>query len=127
MDLFINKKYILKNFITLTRNRKYLFKRDVSEEIYYSIKEEDSEDPADKKRHLLCAECSQGITDDSERVEVNGSHEHTFVNPNGIVFQIGCFAGVFGVNISGHKEMRNMRRNQYIAKDTLSLLEYFLL
>jgi hypothetical protein len=32
------------------------------------------------------------VTTTAERRTVSGSHEHTFANPHGFVFRIGCFA-----------------------------------
>jgi hypothetical protein len=40
---------------------------------------------------LRCAACGHRITDDAYRIEMSGSHEHTFVNPGGFVHHIGCF------------------------------------
>lgn len=101
MGLLMHDKYILKQVFNPTIDREYLLKGEVSGEIYSSIEDEDKEETVDKKWHILCAECSQAITGDSERIEINGAHEHTFVNPSGIIFQIGCFARVSGTNISG--------------------------
>jgi hypothetical protein len=101
MGLLMHNKYILKQVFNPTIDREYLLKGEVSGEIYSSIEDEDKEETVDKKWHILCAECSQAITGDSERIEINGAHEHTFVNPSGIIFQIGCFARVSGTNISG--------------------------
>src|SRR5207245_8018672 len=36
---------------------------------------------------LRCAACDHRITDDAYRIEMSGSHEHTFVNPAGVVHQ----------------------------------------
>lgn len=41
---------------------------------------------------LVCARCAHAVTTTAERIEVDGSHEHSFVNPGGIRFRIGCFA-----------------------------------
>jgi hypothetical protein len=43
-------------------------------------------------RVLVCAACLQAVTTTDSRVEVGGAHTHTFANPVGIVFHIGCFA-----------------------------------
>jgi hypothetical protein len=40
---------------------------------------------------LLCRDCLHPVTRPEERIEVDGSHRHTFANPHGIVFEIGCF------------------------------------
>ena len=48
------------------------------------------------KRGLVCADCEHLITDDAHRIEMSGTHEHTFVNPAGFAFHIGCFAAAPG-------------------------------
>ena len=46
----------------------------------------------DAGRVLVCAACLQAVTSTSARIEMSGSHAHTFSNPHGLVFHIGCFA-----------------------------------
>jgi hypothetical protein len=53
------------------------------------------EDEADA-RVLACARCLQPITTTAARTEVGGAHEHTFANPEGYQFHIGCFARATG-------------------------------
>ena len=101
MDLLIYNKYVLKQVFDPTIDREHLLKGEVSGRINSSIEDDVKEETAYKKWHIICAECSQGITGDSERIEVNGAHEYTFINPRGIIFHIGCFARAFGTNISG--------------------------
>jgi hypothetical protein len=45
---------------------------------------------------LRCARCGHVITDASHRMEMNGAHVHQFVNPAGVVYEIGCFAAAPG-------------------------------
>jgi hypothetical protein len=40
---------------------------------------------------LACAACRRPITSDAARIEVGGAHTHSFVNPEGVEFRIGCF------------------------------------
>jgi hypothetical protein len=49
---------------------------------------------SEEKREILCRQCRQGVTDPEQRIEVQGGHLHTFANPHGIVFDIGCFQTV---------------------------------
>ncbi len=44
-----------------------------------------------KSRRLLCAVCSQPITDDEQRIAVGGRHVHCRTNPAGFDFEFGCF------------------------------------
>jgi hypothetical protein len=48
------------------------------------------EEPTDE-RLILCRECLYPITREEERREMGGAPQHTFANPAGIVFTIGCF------------------------------------
>ena len=43
------------------------------------------------ERALVCVACGHRISDDDHRIEMAGAHEHTFVNPAGVVHHIGCF------------------------------------
>jgi hypothetical protein len=62
MDQLIHNKYIPKQVFNSTIDREHLLKGEVSDRIYSSIEEEDTEETLDKKWHILCAECSQTIT-----------------------------------------------------------------
>ncbi|MFO7965471.1 MAG: cereblon family protein [Desulfobacterales bacterium] len=50
---------------------------------------------------IVCAQCGRSITTDAARISVNGAHSHTFANPHGIVFEIGCFRAAFGCAYQG--------------------------
>jgi hypothetical protein len=51
-------------------------------------------------RLLLCAACGHGITSASACTTRSGRHSHTFANPHGFVFHIGCFATAPGCRAS---------------------------
>lgn len=57
--------------------------------------------PHEEDRWIVCRQCQQRLTRPSERVEVNGSHLHTFANPSGMVFEIGCFRMASGLSFIG--------------------------
>lgn len=40
---------------------------------------------------IYCRSCGNAITARDQKIQVNGSHAHTFFNPAGIVFELGCF------------------------------------
>jgi len=46
--------------------------------------------------YLLCSLCGHRITHTGEGIPVQGSHRHTFANPHGYVFRIGCFRSAPG-------------------------------
>jgi len=48
-------------------------------------------------RWLECLHCNQKVTRTSDRVEVDGKHLHSFINPAGVIYRIGCFGSATGV------------------------------
>ncbi|MFP4193859.1 MAG: cereblon family protein [Desulfobacterales bacterium] len=59
------------------------------------------EEDLDKGSFLLCRQCLALITSTSERIDIEGAHQHTFANPHGIVFEIGCFRNAWGCGAVG--------------------------
>jgi len=53
--------------------------------------EEPEEIETEGKRYILCRQCRHMIATPEEGTWVNGSHRHTFANPVGVVYEIGCF------------------------------------
>jgi hypothetical protein len=51
---------------------------------------------AEPEPRLYCAHCGAFITWPAKRIHVQGRYEHTFTNPHGHVFHIGCFAAAPG-------------------------------
>jgi hypothetical protein len=45
---------------------------------------------------LVCAQCRNLVTSRGSAVSMGGSHTHTFANPHGFEFRIGCFADAPG-------------------------------
>ncbi len=56
---------------------------------------------AREEQKLLCRLCRLAITDETQGLEVNGLHCHTFFNPAGLVFEIACFADAAGCRQEG--------------------------
>jgi hypothetical protein len=50
----------------------------------------------EEKEFLYCAYCLKLITSADQRIRMGGTHEHTFSNPAGITFRIGCFQDAQG-------------------------------
>jgi len=63
-------------------------------------KEAEGQSP-EEEEYILCRQCHQAITKPAERIAMQGSHRHTFANPHGIVFEIGCFRSVKGCGYAG--------------------------
>ena len=51
-----------------------------------AVREEDSDE-----RLIRCRECLFPIAREEDRTAMSGAFQHTFANPAGIVFTIGCF------------------------------------
>jgi len=43
-------------------------------------------------RLLVCVRCRHPITSEGDRIDIDGLHEHTQINPHGVVWSFGCFA-----------------------------------
>ncbi len=56
---------------------------------------------APRTPRLVCAECSYPITVESERIIMEGAHQHTFTNPHRVTYQIGCFRDAPGCSYLG--------------------------
>ncbi|HEY3486961.1 MAG TPA: cereblon family protein [Gammaproteobacteria bacterium] len=46
---------------------------------------------ADPDAEICCAACSQSITHNKERIEIQGGSEHVFTNASGFTFYIICY------------------------------------
>ncbi len=57
---------------------------------------EDKTEKNQDRSPLICSACGERITSVRERVEMNGNHAHTFTNPHGFTFDIGCFRSAPG-------------------------------
>lgn len=73
-----------------------------SDEMLNSFVEDETQDKvSDPEEYIFCRQCRNRITSPAERIEVQGSHRHTFANPHGILFEIGCFRTVMGCGHAG--------------------------
>ena len=52
---------------------------------------------------ILCRNCYYTITKPQERIEIDAAHRHTFANPSGYLFEIGCFRNADGCAVTGIK------------------------
>jgi len=63
---------------------------------------ENQEHPVEKEENnILCRRCDHPITRQADLIAVDGSREHTFFNPAGIVFEIRCFSRAPGCRLEG--------------------------
>ncbi len=59
------------------------------------------EKESDDKKYVLCSQCLQHITSIAEKITIHGNHYHTFANPQGIIFSLGCFRSAPGCGYTG--------------------------
>lgn len=58
----------------------------------YTVEESDEGQQHDEGDGILyCRQCLAPVTSEQERMTVLGKHSHAFANPEGMVFEIGCF------------------------------------
>lgn len=50
---------------------------------------------------IRCRACRHAVTRSAERIAKGSAHRHTFANPSGIVFEIGCFRDAPGCEAVG--------------------------
>lgn len=50
---------------------------------------------------ILCRNCGNTITSIENMITVNDRHKHTFINPAGYTYQIGCFSAADGCIVYG--------------------------
>lgn len=43
------------------------------------------------RRAVRCLACGHALTSTNAKTRVNGAHAHTFKNPSGIDYRVGCF------------------------------------
>ncbi|MBW1898587.1 MAG: hypothetical protein JRI61_05950 [Deltaproteobacteria bacterium] len=53
--------------------------------------DEEKEMAPEDEELIFCRKCRHIITRPVEAIQVSGQHLHTFANPNGQIFEIGCF------------------------------------
>lgn len=66
-----------------------------------AVQDKPEEDDSAGRARILCRACNHPITSAECRIAVNGSHAHTYFNPHGIAFEIGCFSAASGVFVHG--------------------------
>lgn len=54
-----------------------------------------------QESYIICRNCGNIITSLESMISMNGQHQHTFINPSGIIFTIGCFSKAEGCITSG--------------------------
>ena len=77
------------------KSRKLLDKQGPTE-VKQSPAVEDREEESGREKVLVCRQCGKHIADEAWRISIDGGHRHTFANPHGHVYDIGCFESAVG-------------------------------
>ncbi len=80
--------------------KQYLYVTDRDKKKKRKTEKEDEKQP-EKERYLLCKQCENKISKPDYRSEIQGAFDHTFLNPSGQVFHIGCFRRADGCVVLG--------------------------
>lgn len=83
-----------------------------------------------EEQYILCKQCSTVITSPEYMISVNDFHRHTFFNPAGITYQIGCFSSAGGCIVHGtptleHTWFAGFRWNFALCSGCLSHLGWY--
>jgi hypothetical protein len=62
------------------------------------LKEEENERNGKK---IKCCTCHTLITYSKDRIKISGQHQHTFKNPQGVVYTIDCYQSAVGCQVYG--------------------------
>lgn len=65
------------------------------------VSNEDKHSDPNAEKYIFCRQCFQVITSETEKIDVQGGHKHTFANPHGLIFEIGCFKCATGCIYTG--------------------------
>jgi len=65
------------------------------------VDKEKDERSSKPREAIFCRACGNAVTSRDEKIAVGGSHAHTFFNPAGIVFELGCFRRAPGCRNAG--------------------------
>ena len=66
-----------------------------------TIEDKPDDDSTEPENLIICRQCRHIVAKPDDRIEVQGSHQHTFANPQGLVFEIGCFRFAQGCGFVG--------------------------
>jgi len=56
------------------------------------------------KDYIVCALCSNVVTEANMAIELGGNFRHQVTNPHGFEFTLGCYRQALGCNIQGQRE-----------------------
>ena len=90
------------NLRTPSIHHHILFRELQGETTNKTNQDEDSDtESMPEENNLYCAACNWKITSENQKISMRGKTEHTFFNPQGNVFHIGCFKEAPGCKAVG--------------------------
>jgi len=87
-----------------TKNPNVCFRlpdNDIVGDIYTLQVEDSVKNTSDPALPICCRQCGLKITEPAREISVNGSHCHNVANPEGFVYEIGCFHDAEGCAYTG--------------------------
>lgn len=63
----------------------------------------DADVRGEDEKVIRCTACGGRVTHERERLTMNGSHEHEFMNPSALRFVVQCFASAPGCASEGER------------------------
>jgi hypothetical protein len=78
-----------------------LFREEVGDSDNRPITVTKEKDEGEQERALRCKLCGVTITTSKQKIARDGKHLHTFFNPAGIVYELGCFLKAPGCLVHG--------------------------
>ncbi len=81
----------------LPNNTIWAFKRTLQDQKVLDLElATEDENETEKEDYIICRACGNVIASPDEQMEVDGKFSHTFTNPAGIAYKIGCFSNAKG-------------------------------
>jgi hypothetical protein len=82
---------------TVVFKRTGTFPGEAAETDVFAGKKQEQE----REKAYICRFCGRVIALPADTIAVDGSHRHTFTNPAGVIYEIGCFSSARGCRVTG--------------------------
>lgn len=85
----------------IPNNQIHCFRVGREEDPGRPVTDEENKEDSEPVEAIFCKTCGLTVTSRDQKIGVQGSHRHTFFNPAGIVFELGCFRQAPGCFVAG--------------------------
>lgn len=82
-------------------NTAYCFRVGRENDADIPVTDEENKEDTKPVEAIFCRSCGLTVTSRDQKIGMQGSHRHTFFNPAGIVFELGCFRQAKGCFSAG--------------------------